>query len=348
MLLQDLPHFGGAATAAKRILKALAEIHTIEHHRVRISGSIGISVFPNDGTDAETLLANADTAMYLAKQKRGPGYEFFRPHMRIRAEELRSLAEELFHALQRSELTLQYQPKIDLRMRKPVGVEALARWSHPTRGPIPAAKFIAAAEEVGLIPPVGKWVLRQACLQFRTWTDAGYPFKTLTVNISGGQLRRDSFSKDFFAALKATGVDPESIELDVTENVLLRQLEPAASVLKTLKDKGVRVCVDNFGTGEASLMSLGKLRLDAIKIDRSLIGKVAGDPVEAELVSAMIVAGKKLNLRVIAHGVETKETLEFLETQDCDEAQGSYFGPPEPPEHFTEQRYGSKSTDWMA
>jgi len=343
VLMQDLPNIGGAAVAAERILKALAEVHTIEHRQVRISGSIGVSVFPDDGLDEETLVANADTAMYQAKSGGLHGYEFFRPHMKLPAEEFRSLKEDLFHALQRGELALQYQPKIDLKTKEPVGVEALARWNHPRRGSIPAQRFITVAEETGLILPIGTWVLRQACAQIRTWLDAGFPFKTMTINLSGRQLRHEGFSKEFFATLKAAGVDPEFLELDVTENVLARSLGPTASVLKALKDKGVRVSVDNFGTVEASLTSLRKMPLDAIKIDRTLIAEVVGDPAEAALVSAMIGAGRKLNLRVIAHGVETKECLEFVETQDCDEVQGHYFGLPAPPEQFSRAMSGGNS-----
>jgi len=180
-------------------------------------------------------------------------------------------------------------------------------------------------------------------LQIRAWIDAGYPFKTMVVNISGRQLLQEGFAKEFFSILEAAGADPESLELDATENVLVRQPEAVASVLKKLKDRGVRICVDNFGTVDASLLSLRKLPLDAIKIDRSLVGTLVGSPTVTELVSAMIGAGKKMNLRVIAHGVETRKALEFLKTQGCDEAQGHFFSPPEPPEYFTGQLYDSSS-----
>ena len=248
-----------------------------------------------------------------------------------------SIKEDLGRAVDQHELTLHYQPKIDLKSGSIVGAEALCRWMHPSRGAIPPAQFLPIAEESGLIIPIGAWALREACAQGRVWADACGWARTVTVNISEIELQNEHFLDDIFEAIDETGLDPECLQLDVTESVLMKQHVRTVPVLKVLKQRGIKLAVDNFGTGSSNLASLQKLGLDAVKIDRALIGRVAGDPDETAKVSAMIEMGQNLNLCVIAEGVETSEDLRFLWAHNCDEAVGYYFGQPVPAEQFGEK-----------
>jgi EAL domain-containing protein (putative c-di-GMP-specific phosphodiesterase class I) len=254
--------------------------------------------------------------------------------MNIRAVERQTIEEDLRYALERNEFTLDYQPKIDIGTGIITGVEALIRWMHPTRGRVPPLKFIQVAEDSGLILPIGDWVLREACTQARAWVDQGLPFTTMAVNVSAVQFRDEHFLEGIFAALADTGLDPGSLELELTESVLMQQPELAASILKKLRDKGVTVSVDDFGTGYSSLSYLKKLPLDILKIDQSFIRKLSENPDDAAIAIAIISMGQSLNLRVIAEGVESAEDLEFLRTHGCDEAQGFYFSQPVPPKEF--------------
>jgi EAL domain-containing protein (putative c-di-GMP-specific phosphodiesterase class I) len=248
--------------------------------------------------------------------------------------ERQSIEEDLRRALERREFTLHYQPKINLRTGAITGAEALLRWTHPTRGSVHPLKFIPVAEDSGLILPIGAWVMREACTQARAWLDAGLPLTTMAVNVSPVQFRNENFLEDLFATLGETGLQPEFLELEVTESVLMKHRELAASILKTLRARGVQVSVDDFGTGYSSLSYLQQFPLDALKIDQSFIRRITTNPNGTTLVSAIIRMGQSLNLRVIAEGVETAEDLAFLKAQQCDEAQGHYFSRPVPPEQF--------------
>jgi diguanylate cyclase (GGDEF)-like protein/PAS domain S-box-containing protein len=334
LLLQDLKQSDDASATARRVLQALAEVHSIEGHELHVTASIGVSVYPDDGQDAETLVKNADAAMYDAKKSGRRNYQFYRPEMNDRAVNLESIEQSLLHALNRKELTLHYQPKIDLKTGAISGAEALSRWMHPTRGPVTAGRFIPIAEEFGLILPIDTWVLREACMQAQAWTDAGLPVKAMAVNVSGTQFQSEDFLDGLFATLSETGLDPGALELDVTESILMKHPENAAFILKTLRNNGVHVSVDNFGTGDTSLSSMQKLPLDALKIDRSFVRRITTDPGGTATVGAIIGMGRSLNLRVIAEGVETAEDLEFLWEHDCDEAQGNFFSQPVPPEQL--------------
>ena len=336
VVLQELKRPEDAITAVQRLLKTVADVHSIDQHKIYVTTSIGVSVYPGDGKDAETLIKNADTAMYHAKKNGRPNYEFFKPEMMVEAVECQSIEQDLRHALDRKEFTLHYQPKIDLKTWSIVGAEALSRWSHPTRGPVPPAQFIPIAEESGLILSIGAWVLHEACTQARAWADAGMPARTMAVNISEVQLQDDHFLDGLFETLNATGLDPGSLELDITESALRKRLQQTASILKVLRDRGVKVSADNFGTGYSSLTTLRELPLDALKIDRRFISRIAGNPDETTKVSTIIEMGQNLNLRVIAEGVETTKDLEFLWTHHCDEAMGYYFGQPVPSGQFGE------------
>ena len=334
VLLQDVHRPQDAAATTRRVLRALGEVHSVDGHQVHITASIGMSIYPDDGFDAETLIRNADTAMYRAKKNGCQGCEFYSSELDVCTFEPRFTGEELQRALEQNELTLHYQPKVNLKTGAITGAEALSRWIHPTRGTIPPGLFIPIAEETGLILPIGAWVFNEACSQARTWADAGMPAKTMAVNVSGVQFQSEGFLDGLFAVLNKTGLDPSILELDVNEGVLMRHPERTAFVLKALRDKGVHVSVDQFGTGNSSLSSMQKLCVDALKIDRSFLRKITTAPGGTDAVEAFIDMGRGLHLRVNAQGVETVEHLEFLWAHDCDEAQGNFFARPVPPEQL--------------
>jgi diguanylate cyclase (GGDEF)-like protein/PAS domain S-box-containing protein len=334
VLLSEMEQAEDAAISALRILQAVAEAHTIDHHDLHVTASIGLSVFPDDGKDSETLIKNADTAMYQAKENGRQSYQFFRPAMTVRAVERQSIEENLRRALERREFTLLYQPKIRLRTGEITGAEALLRWTHPVRGSVSPAQFIPVAEDCGLILPIGQWVLREACKQARAWLDAGLPLGTMAVNISSMEFRDDNFLQSVFAILSETGLDPRSLELELTESVLMKRAESAASVLKTLRARGVQIAVDDFGTGYSSLSYLRKFSIDALKIDQSFVRQITSAPDDSTIVTAVISMGRSMKLRVVAEGVETREELSFLQTHQCDEAQGFYFSRPVLPLQF--------------
>jgi len=240
----------------------------------------------------------------------------------------------LRRALERHEFSLHYQPKVNLKTGEITGAEALLRWTHPTRGLVPPEKFIPVAEESGLILPIGAWVLREACAQAKAWTDAGLPSGTMAVNVSALQFRNERFLSNLLATLRETGLNPQSLELEVTESVLMKHAELTASILHTLRDNGVQVSVDDFGTGFSSLNYLRKFPLNSLKIDQSFVHQIDIAPGDSTIVSAIISMGRSLNLRVIAEGVETVEDLAFLKVRDCDEGQGYYFSQPVPAEDF--------------
>jgi len=334
VLLSEMAQQEDAAISALRLLKAVAQAHSIDQHDLHLTTSIGVSVYPDDGLDAETLIKNADTAMYQAKENGRQSYQFFKPAMNVRAVERQSIEESLRRALERKEFSLHYQPKVKLATGEITGAEALIRWTHPTRGPVSPANFIPVAEDCGLILPIGQWVLREACTQARAWLDAGLPLGTIAVNISSMEFREDNFLESVFATLSETGLDPKSLELELTESVLMKRAESAASVLKSLRARGVRIAVDDFGTGYSSLSYLRKFPIDALKIDQSFVRQITSAPDDTTIVTAVISMGRSLKLRVIAEGVESREELGFLQTHLCDEAQGFYFSRPVLPKQF--------------
>jgi diguanylate cyclase (GGDEF)-like protein/PAS domain S-box-containing protein len=336
VLLSELKNVEDAAISARRMLKAVAEAHLIDHHDLHITTSIGVSVYPDDGPDAEALIKNADTAMYQAKENGRQSYQFFKPAMNVRAVERQSVEESLRRALQRREFKLQYQPKIDLGTGAITGAEALLRWIHPTRGLMSPARFIPVAEDCGLILPIGAWVLREACTQARNWMDEGLHFSTMAVNVSAMEFRDENFLEGLFEILGETGLDPKYLELELTESVLMKRAESTALILQVLRERGVKIAIDDFGTGYSSLSYLRKFPVDALKIDQSFVRQISTAGDDTTIVTAVIGMARSLKLRVVAEGVETLEELEFLRAQQCDEAQGFYFSRPIPPKRFAE------------
>src|SRR3984885_11116798 len=334
VLLSEVDEPEDAAITARRMLQTVAEAHSIDRHDLHVTASIGLSVYPDDGLDAETLIKNADTAMYQAKENGRQSYQFFKPAMNVRAVERQFIEEGLRRALERQEFALHYQPKINLRTGEITGAEALIRWTHPVRGPIAPVDFIPVAEECGLILPIGAWVLRQACAQARTWMDAGLPVTSMAVNVSAMEFRDKNFLDGLFGILSETGFDPRFLELELTESVLMKRAEFTAAILQTLRKRGVQVAVDDFGTGYSSLSYLRKFPVDALKIDQSFVRQISTSGDDTTIVKAVIGMARSLKLRVIAEGVETLEEVAFLRAYRCEEAQGYYFSPPVPAQQF--------------
>ena len=334
VLLSELEHPEDAAVCAKKMLTALTAPHRIAQHDVHVTVSIGVSTYPEDGQDAETLVKSADTAMYQAKENGRNNYEFFRQDMNIRAVERQSLEGSLSRALERHEFVLHYQPKINLEKGAITGAEALIRWLHLDRGLIPPAQFVPIAEDTGLLLPIGQWVLHEACRQARAWLDAGLRPVPVAVNISAVEFRDKGFLEGVRAILKDTRLEPRYLELELTESVLMQHAESSASVLQALKTMGVQLAVDDFGTGYSSLSYLRRFPIDTLKVDRSFVRQITADADDAIIASAVISMGKSLKLRVVAEGVETREQLAFLQDQRCDEGQGYYFSRPVVAEQF--------------
>jgi diguanylate cyclase (GGDEF)-like protein len=334
VLLSEVEQPENTAITARRMLQTVAAAHSVDQHDLHISTSIGVSVYPDDGVDAETLIKNADTAMYQAKANGRQSYQFFKPSMNARAVERQSIEEGLRRALERQEFTLHYQPKVNLRTGQITGAEALLRWTNPIQGSVSPAQFIPVAEDCGLILPISEWVLREACQQAQAWLVAGLPLGTMAVNISAMEFRNENFLEGVFGVLKDTNLDPRRLELELTESVLMKHAESTESILMTLRAKGVQVAIDDFGTGYSSLSYLRKFSIDALKIDQSFVRQITTAPDQTSLVAAIISMARSLKLRVVAEGVETQQELEFLQVHECDEAQGYYFGRPVLPQRF--------------
>ncbi len=345
VLLWEVKHAPDAAVAAEKILQALREPHLIDQHELHITGSIGIVTYPDDGTDAETLMKKADFAMYHAKETGRDSYQFFKSEMNVQAIERQSLEGSLRHAIERQELLLYYQPKINLATGGMTGVEALIRWHHPQRGLVPPGQFIAIAEECGLIVPIGRWVLSEACRQARAWQAAGLPPMCVAINISSVELRAPGFASGVRAILRETGLEPRYLELELTETFLMQDSRSTAEVLKELKEIGVLLALDDFGTGYSSLSYLKRFPIDAVKIDQSFVRDLTTDPDDAGIVTAVIAMGRSLHMRVVAEGVETREQLAILQEHGCPQGQGYYFSRPVPAVEFRQLlEFGVRST----
>lgn len=334
VLLSEIEHAVDATVSAEKILAALGAPHDIDEHDLQVNVSIGISIYPDDGEDAEILMQNADTAMYQAKEMGRDSYQFFKRAMNVRAVERQSVEGSLRRALRRQEFALHYQPKINLETGAIICAEALIRWRHPDWGLVPPAQFVPIAEECGLIVPIGRWVLREACAQARAWMDSGLPPILMAVNISARECRSKDFLDNVRAILNATRLEPRYLELELTESVLMQNDASTASMLHALKAMGVQLAIDDFGTGYSSLSYLKRFPIDTLKIDQSFVRDITTDADDATIVAAVIAMGQSLKQRVIAEGVETQDQLAFLRARQCDEGQGFYFSQPVRAEEF--------------
>jgi diguanylate cyclase (GGDEF)-like protein/PAS domain S-box-containing protein len=324
--LEGLQQAEDASQVAGKIIKALSRPFEIAGHTLNTSCSIGISIFPLDADDDRALMKNADTAMYHAKDKGRNNYQFFSPEMNVRAVERHTLETALRLALERQEFVLYYQPQVDMRTARVVGMEALLRWHHPERGLLLPKTFIDVAEDSGLIEPIGQWVLRSACQRAKAWLDAGYPPLKVAVNISSRQLiHPKEFSGSITRILNSTGLAPRFLELEMTESLLVHNAEENIAVLRKLGQDGIRIAVDDFGTGYSSLSYLRQLPIHTLKIDRSFVRDLETDPDDEAIIEAIIAMAHSLGLRVTAEGVETRGQLEALARMGCDEYQGYLF-----------------------
>jgi EAL domain-containing protein (putative c-di-GMP-specific phosphodiesterase class I) len=333
-LLSEIAHADDAAASAQKIIAALVAPHDVAHHQLHVTAAIGISIYPDDGPDAETLIKCADTAMYHAKESGRNNYQFFEPDMNSRAVERQWIEAGLHRALARREFVLHYQPKIDLETGAMTGAEALIRWMHPERGLMAPGDFVPIAEDCGLMVPIGQWVLGEACRQARAWIDEGRQPMAVAVNISAVEFRDTRFLENVRAVLSDSRLDARYLELELTESSLIQHAESTAVVLRGLKDMGVQVAIDDFGTGYSSLSYLRHFPIDVLKVDQSFVQEISADPMGTSIVCAVISMGKSLGHRVIAEGVETKEQLAFLQAQGCGEGQGYYFSRPLVAEQF--------------
>ncbi|MEO6423665.1 MAG: EAL domain-containing protein [Candidatus Nitrotoga sp.] len=333
-----LPYVGDTddiATIALKLLAFVAGPCVIDGNEIEVTTSIGISVYPEDGRDSESLIAHADDAMYQAKGNGRNNYQFFTHEMNRRTLERMAIKNKLSHALERNELFLLYQPQVDLQSGRIIGAEALLRWDHPLLGNILPVQFIPIAEENGLIPPIGEWVLREACRQNQEWRKLGLMNITMAVNLSAVQFRQKNLGETIKAVLHESGLAPSGLELEITEGVVMQDAEAAILFLKEMKEVGLKLSVDDFGTGYSSLSYLKRFPIDKFKIDKSFVHDLTTDTDDAVIVSTIISMAHSLKLKVIAEGVETAEQLAFLKQQGCDEVQGYYFSQPVSAEKFT-------------
>jgi diguanylate cyclase (GGDEF)-like protein/PAS domain S-box-containing protein len=335
ILLSEVKNSGDVAISARKMLASLTVPHIVAQHHLHVTASIGLTTYPEDGEDAETLIKNADTAMYHAKGSGRNNYKFFKKDMNVRAVERQALEEGLRYALERKEFVLHYQPKVNLRTGEITGAEALIRWLHPDLGILPPVQFVPIAEDSGLILPIGRWVLREACRQTRVWLNDGLRAIPVGINISSLEFRSSGFLEGVRAILKDTRLEPCYLELEMTEGVLMQHADSTAAMLKELKVMGVHLAVDDFGTGYSSLSYLTRFPIDALKVDQSFVHKITAETEHAAIINAVISMAKSLKLRVIAEGVETAAQLAFLRAQACDEGQGYYLGPAVIPDQFT-------------
>jgi diguanylate cyclase (GGDEF)-like protein/PAS domain S-box-containing protein len=328
-----LPVISGVVDAcevAERILERLTRPLALAGHEFHLSASLGIALYPADGDDAEALLRNADTAMYWAKDQGQNRFQLFTAAMNAQIQDRVALESDLRHALERGEITVYYQPQVNIDSGQIMGMEALARWQHPERGILLPADFIPLAEETGLILPIGEWVLRTSCAQCKAYQDAGLPLVRVAVNLSSRQFQDPRLVAMVTEVLKETGLDPDYLDLEITEGTAMRDVEFTVDTLRELRAMGVHVSIDDFGTGYSSLAYMSRFPVDSVKIDGSFVGDAPANPDDAAIVTAIIALARTLNLRAVAEGVETKEQLAVLKERQCHEAQGYLWGKPVP------------------
>lgn len=334
LILRDLHGAEAAGPVLTKINERLQAPFLLGEHELRISASIGVALYPDDGSDFDTLLKKADIAMYRAKDAGRNTYSFFDPEMNAEAVEHLDMHLILHRALERQQFSLHYQPQLDLKTGHVVGTEALIRWHHPEQGLISPDRFIPIAEGNGLIVPIGEWVIREACRQAAAWQKEGMAPFVMAVNLSGVQFARGNVEQTVLEALKDSGLAAEYLELELTESIFIRNTESVLGTVKRLKSIGVKLSIDDFGTGYSSLAYLKRFEVDKLKIDRTFIRDLTSDPDDAAIVRTIIQMARNLGLRTIAEGVETEEVIQHLRGYRCDEAQGYYYARPMPPKDF--------------
>jgi diguanylate cyclase (GGDEF)-like protein len=334
MVLADLARPEDVSKIAQKIIGAFSKPFAIQNHEFYITTSIGISLSPNDGIDAQTLLRAADMAMFRAKEQGRNNYQYYHPALNSNAHERFSLETGLRQALAREEFLLHYQPQVDLGTGQIIGVEALLRWQHPERGLVSPEIFVPLAEETGLIIPIGEWVLRTACAQGKSWQNSGFDDMKVTVNLSGRQFQQNNLTETIKGILRETGLDHRRLELELTESVM-QNSETTIAMLRELTDMGIDISIDDFGTGYSSLSYLKRFPIRTLKIDQSFVRNVTTNPDDPTIIKAIISMAHSLRLRAIAEGVETEEQLQFLRSLECDGMQGFLLSPPLPPDEIT-------------
>ncbi len=336
VLLERIQSIDSAAETARRVLSSLHTPVRILGHECRVTGSVGIATYPNDARDAATLMKHADMAMYRAKEEGKNTYQFFSADMSPMSVEHLELEVRLAQALQRSEFSLQYQPRVDIATGRILGAEALLRWWNPDLGTVSPAQFIPLAEDTGLIVAIGKWVLRTACEQNVAWQARGLPRLVMSVNLSPRQFKEPTLLSDIAAVLAETGMAPELLELEITESMIMQHVDIAAEKAAAMKKLGIGLAIDDFGTGYSSLSQLKLFPIDTLKIDRAFVRDIPDSDDDTAITKAVITLGKALGVRVVAEGVETSAQYQFLRDNGCDEMQGFYFSKPCHPDAFAE------------
>jgi diguanylate cyclase (GGDEF)-like protein len=334
LLLSDIIEPENAAIVARRIFQEIPKTYNLKGHEISITTSIGISVFPTDGEEAETLLKHADAAMYHAKDSGRNNYQFFKKSLNEAVIERFSLEKDIKTALEKEEFVLYYQPQLELSTLKIVGAEALIRWLHPDKGMIPPDRFIPIAEESGLIIDINKWVIETACKQHNQWKQAGLGPIRIAVNVSGYQITNQNIVQILGDALQTSGIDPKYLEMEITENILMRNTKETIRVLQQIKDLNIKIALDDFGTGYSSLSYLMSFPIDIIKIDRSFVMECTTQKNNRVIIKTIIAMGHSMGMKIIAEGIETKEQLEFLNGYDADIGQGYFFSRPVPQDEF--------------
>ena len=334
VLLHDIGEPENVAKVAHKILLEIASSLDILGQEIRVTASIGISIYPQDGEDEQTLMKNADIAMYHAKQEGKNNFQFHSEQMDTHTLARLALESSLRHALDRNEFQLYYQAKIDLGTSRMTGMEALLRWRHPVLGMVPPVQFIPIAEEIGLIESIGQWVIRTACLQNKAWQERGFPPMRVAVNLSARQFNDDNLVASITAILEETRMDPTCLELEITESMIMHNVGTTMLKLKALGSAGIRIAIDDFGTGHSSLAYLKRFPIDTLKIDRSFVSDLTRSTEDKTITATIITMGKSLDLTVVAEGVENQEQLDFLRAHGCDEFQGYYAHKPMPADEF--------------
>jgi predicted signal transduction protein with EAL and GGDEF domain len=331
VLLSEIGDAEDAALIADKIRLAVLEPYTVANHLLQLTASIGVSVYPEDGADPETLIRCADTAVHHAKEKGRNRNQFFKEEMNLHAAERQMIRSDLRHALDRQEFVLEYQPKVNLASGAITGVEALIRWRHPSRGVLYPLEFIQIAEDCGLIVQIGQWVLRTACTQAQMWLAGNIRFGTVAVNISAVEFGNERFLEDVCSILETTGLEPRYLELELTETAVMRNFEATSGALQSLSAMGIRIAVDDFGTGYSNLSYLKRFPINTLKLDKSFVHDIPENANIATIVRSVISMGQSLHLTVVAEGVGNAEQLKFLQAYDCAEGQGYYFSRPVDP-----------------